>query len=182
MELIVQLGLVVFILLLLVGTILNAKDNHNTRREIEVEQAKREQEKADGKDWRKVGVTESYSNRGMLGVTFHSVCPICGHTQPYGEGSTPKYCPTCFKRYEQDKKDGIFPSGISPDNVFYLGEHYCAFRLIELELRKGDISEAEARAKRAALIKEVNQGHNAIMQARQKEQQPDTSYRNDYLF
>lgn len=175
--------IVVAVVCIIIFAVLGStKEKYETKQAIDEEHAERARRALEAQDWRKVGVVESYRNRGMLGVTFHSICPLCGHTQPYGEGSTPVACPTRFKRFEQDKRDGIFPSGISPDNVFYLGEHYCAFRLIELELREGDISKAEACEKRAALVEEVNQGHNAIMQVRQRERQPpDTSYRNDYL-
>lgn len=175
--------------LIILGAIETCKEKIQAKKNCARAEAERAQREADGRDWSKVGVESSYRNRGMMEIAYGDICPVCGEKQhrSIGDGNGPHYfpCPTCEERYKQDKKDGIFPPGVSSDNRCYSSTDYYALRLIEYELRTGTIDRVEAQAMQRSLIQSLNDYDAKFKQELQAQEyaknHPDTSYRNNYI-
>lgn len=178
-----------FIILILLGIVAWCQERLKAQHDNERIRSAHAQYEVDDRDWRKVGVVESYRNRKMMEVAYGDTCPICGERQhrSIGDGNGPHYapCPTCEERYTKDRDNGIFPPGISSDNQCYNAIYYYALRLIEYELRTGAIDLTEAQAMQRSLIQEINEYDAKFKQDSQRQEyarsHPDTSYRNDYL-
>ena len=102
------------------------------------------------------------------------LCRICGEPR---DGI---YCPGCMHHFLRDSREGRIPPGIQ--SRFFRLEHWTQYRLNELNLKEGKITEAEAKRRAAAVTREIRDLQERTLAEEAEAKQKEKEHYAHYLY